>query len=198
MKRTPETRSVDKEPVKLSEGEEGNTAVGYGSVFHSVTEIAGMFTEEIAPTAFNKTIKEANVRATFNHDFNNLLGTTKAGSVKLALDEKGLLYNINLPNTSLGHDVRELLSRGDLDGSSWMGYVIQHEWENADSEMPHRTITEVALLELGPVAMPAYEDATAALRSLKDLQMDEALNSLQEKRDQLARDRKKYFSLYRF
>jgi phage head maturation protease len=34
--------------------------------------------------------------------------------------------------------------------------------------MPLRTIQEIELFEVGPVTDPAYEDATAALRSLDD------------------------------
>lgn len=196
--RVAETRSIDLSQAQLElrqeKGEESEDefAVGYGAVFNSSTNVANIFTEEVTPTAFNKTLKEANVRTTFNHNFDNLLGTTQSGTAQLSVDDSGLLYRIKLDTSPLHQNVRSMLARGDLTGASWMGYVIAEEWSNLDEDIAHRTIKEIALIEVGPVAIPQYEDSSAALRSLEVCRQSD-LDSLQAARDDLASARNRYY-----
>jgi hypothetical protein len=68
------------------------------------------------------------------------------------------------------------MDRGDVDGSSFMFDIPEggDEWDFS-GDMPLRTIREANLYEVGPVTMPAYPDATSALRS-----MEEARKSAEE------------------
>lgn len=166
-----ETRAAT-EAVELrvdSEEEGTGTVVGYGAVFGVRTRIGDWFTEEIDPKAFNKTLKEADVRCTFNHNFDNLLGRTKSETLRLSVDSKGLAYECDLPDSPMGQNLRASLDRGDIDGSSFMFHVVRQEWEDLEDELPHRKILEVKLMELGPVSVPQYPEADAGIRSLRDL-----------------------------
>ena len=154
-----ERRNTD-EGFELRSTDSGMTAVGYAAVFASPTDIGG-FTEEVGRSAFDKTLQEADVLGLFNHEMDQLLGRSSAGTLRLAKDERGLSYEIDLPDTTLGRDVGVLLGRGDLKGSSFGFRVMKDTWEGT-----HRTLQEVALRDVGPVTMPAYEDSSAALRSL--------------------------------
>jgi uncharacterized protein len=49
-------------------------------VFDVPTTIGGMFHEQVSPRAFNKTIKNGDVRALFNHHPNVVLGRNRQGA----------------------------------------------------------------------------------------------------------------------
>lgn len=146
----------------------GRHAVGYAAVFDEETKIYGI-TEVVDRSAFTKTLKEADVRGLFNHDPNKLLGRTGAGTLKLSTDDRGLAYDDDLPETPTGEEVRTLLERRDLNGSSFGFRVIRDEWLEHDDGTLTRTLKEVALRDVGPVTFPAYIATDAALRSLAEV-----------------------------
>lgn len=149
---------------------EGNRllATGYAARFDALSQNLGGFVERIAPGAFAKTLKEADVRALFNHDPNMVLGRNKSGTLRMEEDSNGLAYEIDLPDTTLGRDVATLLERGDISGSSFGFRVITDDWAETRSGFPLRTLKEVALRDVGPVTYPAYVDSTSALRSFAE------------------------------
>ncbi len=141
-------------------------AVGYAAVFGRRSLDLGGFFEVIDPAAFNKTVQEADVVALWNHEERDLLGRVAAGTLRLAIDGHGLGYEIDLPSTSAGRDVQELLRRGDVTGSSFGFRTIRDKWDQDDQGTVTRTLLEVALIDVSPVSRPAYLDTAAALRSL--------------------------------
>lgn len=175
-----ERRTVT-EGVEIRELEGGgSTAIGYASVFESTSQNLGGFVERVAPGAFKKTLQEADVRALFNHDQNQLLGRVSSGTLRLQEDEKGLRYEVDLPNTQLGRDLTELLRRGDITGSSFGFRTIEDDWSETREGYPLRTLRQVALVDVSPVVYPAYLAAEASLRSLadsRDLDLDEVVKA---------------------
>lgn len=143
-------------------------AYGYAAKFNTRSQNLGGFVEEIAPGTFTKTIQEADIRALRNHDPNLLLGRSRSGTLRLAEDNIGLAYEIDLPDTSEGRDTAVLLERGDMTGSSFGFRVIDDEWGETEQGFPLRRLTQVALRDVGPVTFPAYTDAESALRHLAD------------------------------
>tara|TARA_B100000029_G_C17555448_1_gene951547 strand:- start:597 stop:1730 length:1134 start_codon:yes stop_codon:yes gene_type:complete len=164
----PIERRTANESVELREDGESLVATGYASVFNRLSQNLGGFVEQVDSRAFNSTIKQADVRALFNHEPDHLLGRSSTGTLRMNVDDTGLRYEIDLPNTSLGKDVAELLKRGDISGSSFGFRVISDDWGQTDDGYPLRTLTEVALRDLGPVTFAAYESTSASLRSLAD------------------------------
>ena len=181
-------RRTATEAVELRELDDTLTAVGYAAVFNSRSQNLGGFVEEISPLAFRKTLQEADVRALFNHEPDQLLGRSSSGTLRLEEDERGLRYEIDLPKTTLGRDLAELLKRGDITGSSFGFRMISDEWDTTEDGFPLRTVTQLALRDVGPVVFPAYEASEASLRSLaeaKKLSLEEVMeaaetNSLQD------------------
>jgi len=171
-----ETRLVNLEDtgfeVRASDdGGDGVTLVGYGARFDSLSQDLGGFREKIDPTAFNRTLKnQKDILITLNHNVDQLLGRTAAGTARVAVDDFGLRYEVDLPGTSTGRDVEILTQRGDLFGSSFTFSLPEagDSWERVDGEAI-RTLNEVRLHELGPVASPAYLDTTVAVRSFGEL-----------------------------
>jgi HK97 family phage prohead protease len=77
------------------------TLKGYAAVFDTETDIAGYWRERLARGAFADAISKtsADVHALFNHDANLVLGRMKAGTLRLAEDERGLTVEIDPPDT---------------------------------------------------------------------------------------------------
>lgn len=151
--------------VRAEDGTPGRIA-GYAAVFNQRADIMGLFDEQIAPGAFRDAIGRDDVRALFNHDPNIVLGRTSAGTLALVEDARGLRYDIDPPDTSDGRDVRTLVARGDVQGSSFSFEVDEDEWDYS-GDTPVRTITRVTLYDVGPVTFPAYEQTTVSARSLQ-------------------------------
>lgn len=154
--------------VEFREGSKGiGTLAGYASVFNRLSENLGGFVEQVADTAFTKTLRDGGpVIARFNHEDNFLLGTTAAETLRLSVDDTGLLYEVDLPDTTAGRDVRALASRGDLTHSSFAFRTIADSWDESPEGFPMRTLKEVQLVDVAPVVNPAYRDTTTGLRSL--------------------------------
>lgn len=157
---TMERRSLT-EPVEYRDDKK---VAGYAAVFNVETDIGGMFREKIAPGAFAKAIG-GDVRSLFDHNTALILGRTKSGTLRLSEDERGLRYEVDLPDTQAGRDLRVSMDRGDIDGSSFAFRVLKQSWDES-SEPALRTIEEVELYEVGPVTFPQYPEAEVGLRSL--------------------------------
>lgn len=162
-----ERRKIES-PVEIRVDGEKRTVAGYGAVFNSETVIGGQFREVILPGAFKNALSR-DVFSFFNHDESQVLGRTKSGTLRVVEDANGLRYEVDLPDTSAGRDLRISMDRGDVDGSSFMFSIPDggDAWD-LSGDMPLRTISQVNLYEVGPVTMPAYADATAGLRSLEE------------------------------
>lgn len=145
---------------------EGNKLVGYAAVFDApatIREGNRTFTEVIRSCAFTRALKDgADVICTFNHDVNKLLGRTSAGTLKLHEDSKGLRFEVELPEYA--RDVAELVNRGDVRGCSFT-FGVRPGGESWDGET--RVLTDLDLIEVGPVALPAYPETSVGLRSRK-------------------------------
>lgn len=168
--------------VEVRANGEKRTLRGYAAVFNSPAEIGGYFVESIAPGAFDSAMN-ADVMALVDHDSGRVIGRTKSGTLRLSQDTKGLAVEIDVPNTTDGNDLWELVERGDLSGMSFGFRVTKQEWDDTDPEKPVRTIMAVDLFEVSAVAFPAYDDTTLAARSLESARKEaEAAKGDAEKR----------------
>ena len=154
---------------------ESRKVEGYASVFNSRSKDLGGFTEIIDPAAFEGVIKKSDVLALLNHDKDRgVLARSRkgVGSLKLSVDERGLLYSFEAPNTALGDELVEGLKRGDITTSSFAFTVSGEKWTKEEDGSYLRTITQIdKLFDVSPVYNEAYEDTTVALRSLEALKV---------------------------
>ena len=147
----------------------GNVIRGYAAVYNSDSEWMGGFYEQIENGAFDDVL-ENDVRAYFNHDENLLLGRVSSGTLRIGTDKRGLYYEVDLPNTSYANDLVELMKRGDVNQSSFAFLIGQDRWEQRNGKT-YRIIEKVSrLLDVSPVAQPAYPDATSELK--RDLEIE--------------------------
>lgn len=159
---------IEKREFRMENAEyEGNTIRGYAAVYNSDSEWMGGFYEQIAKGAFDE-VMDNDTRAYFNHDENLLLGRVSSGTLRLGSDERGLYYEVDLPNTSYANDLVELMKRGDVNQSSFAFLIESDRWEERDGKT-YRIIEKVSrLLDVSPVAQPAYPDSTSELMMRKD------------------------------
>lgn len=161
-----ERRSFD---IEFREAE-SRKVEGYASVFNSRSKDLGGFTEIIDPAAFNGVIERSDVLALLNHDQDRgVLARSRkgVGSLTLTVDERGLHYSFDAPNTALGNELVEGLKRGDISTSSFAFTVAGERWDKDEDGRYVRTITQIdKLFDVSPVYNEAYEDTSVALRSL--------------------------------
>ena len=144
--------------TRLKKKGKRNIVEGHAAVFGQLSEDLGGFQERILPGAFD-TVLGNDVRAFFNHDPNFILGRSSAGTLKLAVDKKGLKYSFDVPDTTAGRDLLVSMKRGDITQSSFAFTVEKDSWsEKRGKEI--RTIEKVSrLYDVSPVSIPAYPDA---------------------------------------
>jgi HK97 family phage prohead protease len=154
----PEQRTVAVDVDSLDT--RGRTVVGFAAVYDVLSEDLGGYRERISPGAFAGVL-DGDVRALLNHDPNHVLGRTRSGTLRLADEQRGLRFELDLPDSPLGENVREAVRRGDLDGASFRFVVGDDDWTG-----DVRTVTRIAALHDVTIASyPAYPAAAIELRT---------------------------------
>ena len=148
---------------------DGMTLRGYAAVFNSPSQPLP-FIETIERGAFRDSLKSRNdIKLLWNHETGIVLGSTRAGTLKLSEDERGLLVEAVLPDTQAGRDASVLIKRGDVTGFSF-GFRVPaggDVWLNANE----RVLKRVNIHEASLTAFPAYlgTEGTANVRSIGEL-----------------------------
>lgn len=155
---------------------------GYAAIFNSLSQVIGTparrFRERIAPGAFRAALEAVaageNVFAYYHHGADMggpamPLGSTRAQTLRVREDGVGLAFDLDLPDTSDGRDLAELVRRGDVRGVSfgWPAGGARDTWQN-EGGMMVRTLHEVRrLIDISPTHAPSYSDTALAVRSLE-------------------------------
>jgi len=164
-----ERRLIDLAELRL-EGDGADRSIrGYAAVFDSMSLPLGGFREVIRKGAFRKTLREADIRALWNHDPNYVLGRKSARTLQISEDEKGLLTRVFPPKTQWASDLMESISRGDVTQMSFGFRTIKDKWNPAGADgVPVRELLEVQLIDVSPVTFPAYPQTEVHVRAVMD------------------------------
>jgi uncharacterized protein len=166
----------------LAVDDTGNTVEGHAAVFGQPYDMYGCWTETIARGAFDNT-DFTDVLFDVNHDLNKIplarsRNNNANSTLQLKVDDQGLLTRAKLdlfdPKTGNGNQEANALygsiKRGDLSGMSYIFSVRNDEWTGLDSDMPSRTITDIAKVwEVSAVSMPANPGTDINARSQSTL-----------------------------
>jgi uncharacterized protein len=154
----------------------GKKIRGYAIRFNAISEDLGGFREYIAPEAVDRTLSEGlDVRALVDHDSGKVIGRTRAGTLMLRKDSKGLRIEVD-PDEEISYakDIMRAVARGDVSGMSFGFRALSDEWDYESSEaqklkVPIRTVTDMRVSEVSIVTFPAYKqtDVEVAQRSLQ-------------------------------
>lgn len=155
----------------------GRNITGYAAKFDSWSEpIMGWFVEQIRAGAFEGCDMVDTIMC-FNHNVDGILARTASSTLTLEVDEVGLRFGFDAPNTSLGNDMVELVRRGDINKCSFRFVVEKDEWQYADEknglQFDQRTIVKFSkLYDVALVVYPAYKDTEASIRHLEERKLE--------------------------
>lgn len=153
--------------------------VGHAAVFNSPSQDLGGFTEIIRPGAFKRTLGTADPLALVQHLPALVLGRRSAGTLRLHEDERGLAFEIDVPDTSAARDLLVSVERGDVRGASFAFSTPKggDKWDVRGGAVV-RELIDVDLHEITITAQPAYVDTSVAMRSLHSFRQPDGRPSL--------------------
>jgi len=180
-----QTRSLQTK-LKTRAEEDEMIIEGYFAVYNTETELWPGAFEEIAPGAFDNTLSN-DIRALINHDTSLVLGRTKAGTLELKTDSRGLWGRIKInPNDTDAVNLYERVKRGDVDQCSFGFNIISEGTDYREDGTIKWTIKEVDLHEVSVCTFPAYEETGVQARhkqveQYKQKQLELRKNKLKER-----------------
>jgi len=174
-----ETRGTDLWPeadFEIRMAGDGLTLEGYAAVFDRpslpIPGPRGAFTETLRSGAMTKTLAmDPDVSLRYQHNLLSIpLGRTRAGTLKLAADTRGLHVENALPDNEIGRPIRDAVKRGDISGMSFSFRVPDKAGEKWSADYSQRDLLEVQIgREVSVVDFPAYPDTSVMVRHLADV-----------------------------
>lgn len=161
---------------ELRADSQSRTISGYALKFNELSnELSnreGTFYETILPGSLDGVIEKSDIFAVLNHDQSRgVLARSKygQGTLKLTVDEVGLRYEFEVPDTELGREVIIGIERGDIAGSSFCFTVAEDRYYRDDNDAIVREIVRFEqLFDVSPVYVPAYDSADVDVRGFTD------------------------------
>lgn len=161
-----EKRYLHMHDIKTRSADDDEKVIeGYFAVFNEIYQVWPDVTESIAPGAFTDSL-DGDIRALYNHNTDQILGRTSAGTLTLKQDEKGLWGQIKVNERDTeAVNVYERIARGDISGCSFGFDIESEEVRVNDDGSVHWTITKInPLYEVSPCVFPAYEQTSVESR----------------------------------
>lgn len=190
-------RRIYKFDVRASRsGDSSLKLTGYAAIFNVPTvllprdalyEGSPEVREVIEAGAFTKTLRESDVRAVWNHNSDFVLGRKSNRTLSLWEDSRGLRTEIFPPDTPLIRDMAIApIERGDVDQMSFAFRIVKQappEKKRSGNEywVLYR-VKEVHLIEVSPVAIPAYQDTEISVSARSHIEIVKALSNLRGSR----------------
>lgn len=163
--------------VREEEGKASRTITGYAILFNTPSAPLYSYDDEeareiIAPEAITKEFLDGcDVKMTMFHDRQLILARSNhgAGTLTYTVDEKGVAFSFEAPNTADGDKALELVKRGDISGCSFMfsthyyddAYVERSvERKDGKTQITYTVRTITGVYDFTLAADPAYPDTT--------------------------------------
>lgn len=184
--------------LHVREAKEGEapsrTITGYAILFGVPSEPLYSYDDEearevIAPGAVTKELLDgSDIKFTMFHDRQLILARSKngVGTLKYEVDEKGVSFEFDAPNTADGDKALELVRRGDISGCSFMfsthyydeAYVSRNVQRVEGKTVITYTVNVITgIYDFTLAADPAYADTTC------EAEARELVNALRGKSD---------------
>lgn len=190
-----------REDKEDKEGKKCRTITGYAILFNTPSAPMYEYDDEevrevIAPGAVTKELLDGcDIKMTMFHDRQLILARSKNGSgtLKYTVDDKGVAFEFDAPNTVDGDKALELVSRGDIAGCSFMfsthyydrAYVARDvKRENGKTIVTYTVNTITGIYDFTLAADPAYPDTSCeaeARELVEELRKMEAQPAAEER-----------------
>ena len=150
---------------------------GYALRFNTLSNDLGGFVESISPEALKDT-DLSDVRMLIDHNTSYVLGRTTSETLDLNVDEEGLYFRCQLPNTTYAKDLYENIRLGNVNQCSF-GFILDEDgdsFEKREDGLFKRTLNKIkSLFDVSIVTYPAYNDTDVApaLRSIENIKEKE-------------------------
>ena len=114
------------------------------------------------------------IKMTMYHNREKILARSRngEGTLKMRVDEVGVHYEFEAPNTVDGDTAIELVKRGDLNGSSFIFWVGVNDFtreKGKDGIYIHRIKNIRKIADMTIAADPAYEETTVSAREAEKM-----------------------------
>lgn len=177
VKRTLHTVS-DLHVREAGEGEApSRTITGYAILFNTLSAPLYAYDDEearevIAPEAVTKELLDGcDIKMTMFHDRQLILARSKngIGTLTYSVDEKGVAFEFEAPNTADGDKALELVRRGDISGCSFMfsthyydSAYVERSVKRVDgkTQITYTVKTITGIYDFTLAADPAYPDTS--------------------------------------
>lgn len=160
---------------------EGRIIEGYAIVFNRESRV---IYDAKAQLAFIEIIERGavtddlllacDIKAVLEHDRCRLLARSRQGngSLSLSIDDYGLKYRFESPHTVDGDFIIEMITRGDIFGSSFAYYANDKDktkvsYAKKDGVLIRSVHKIDAITDISPVADPAFYGTDVTVRSLE-------------------------------
>ena len=157
-----------------------NIIEGYAVVFNRESEILydkinhRYFIEVIDPSSIDvELIQRSDIKMLIDHSKSRMLARSRygVGSLQLEIDEYGLKFRFEIPDTVDGQFIREMVRRNDYNGCSFAftDDIVDVEYDK-ERRMAKRYVRKIKqLYDCSIVADPAYSDTEVSVRSLEEV-----------------------------
>ena len=166
---------------EAGEGEQSRTIVGYAILFDTPSaplwqDEDGEAREVIAPEAITKDVLDGcDIKMTMFHDRQLILARSRngQGTLSYTVDEKGVAFEFEAPNTVDGDKALELVKRGDISGCSFMFTTRYYDdacvdrsakTVNGYTTIIYRVKAVTGVYDFTLAADPAYPDTSVEAR----------------------------------
>lgn len=159
--------------IQATEDTSSRLIEGYALLFEVESNDFGNFSEIIKRGAITQDeIDKCDVIALFDHDVSRGIlarSTNGNGSLRLTVDDIGLKYSFEAPNTALGNEMVELLRRGDLRESSFSFFCEEDKWIKNGDRYLREIIKIKSVRDVSIVINPAYSNTNVSCRSYDNM-----------------------------
>jgi len=161
-----ESRSYKGELRATPPSEGARTLSGVAAVYNVLSRDLGGWQERILPGAFADSIANVNTKAFWNHNSDLVLGSRKSGSLIVRDTASGVSFDLS-PVPDWANQYMDQIDSGDVEEMSFGFIPLKTRWiveETAGKEVVIRELVTAELLEISPVAIPAYPMTSVGLR----------------------------------
>lgn len=163
---------VNESQIRAINNNDGSyTVTGYAVVFNQPSQPLP-FIEYISRDALND-VDFSHTLLLYAHDYNNILARADSATLKTEIDDTGLKFTAQIPDTTLGTDTFKNIQAGNVKGCSF-GFTIVNggdRWDTRDDGTTVHYVDKIdTVSELTLTAIPAYEETSVSAQVQRDLQ----------------------------
>lgn len=121
------------------------------------------FLEEFDPRSLDRLQERRSVLALVHHDPARCVGNTRSGTLRLRVAPRGLEFELDLPESPEGENLRAAVARGDASGVS-VGFIARRDEWITTERPPVRRVLDADVFEVSVgVGLPAFPETEAVI-----------------------------------